>query len=171
MFVNVAGPQLYEADFPQVIIDCLNDSHLPAEKLGLEVTEGFVMRAAEHAVNVLSELKNMGIEIAIDDFGTGYSSLSYLKQLPIDKIKIDQSFVRDIPDDRDDVAISAAVIAMGQALRMKVIAEGVENMDQAKILASQGCHQAQGYLFSRPLKPQELEHWMDQSPTLNLGAD
>ncbi len=168
MFVNVAGPQLYEADFSQVVIDCLNDSRLPAEKLGLEVTEGFVMRATEHAVNVLSELKNMGIEIAIDDFGTGYSSLSYLKQLPIDKLKIDQSFVRDIPDDKDDMAISAAVIAMGQALRMKVIAEGVENVDQAKILASQGCHQAQGCLFSRPLKPQELENWMGQSPTLNL---
>ena len=163
MFVNVAGPQLYEADFPQVIIDCLNDSRLPAEKLGLEVTEGFVMRATEHAVKVLSELKNMGIEIAIDDFGTGYSSLSYLKQLPIDKIKIDQSFIRDMPDDKDDMAISAAVIAMGQALRMKVIAEGVENVDQVKILASQGCHQAQGYLFSRPLKSQDLEYWMAEN--------
>ena len=165
MFVNVAGPQLYEADFPQVIIDCLNDSDLPAEKLGLEVTENFVMRATDQAVKALSELKTMGIEIAIDDFGTGYSSLSYLKQLPIDKIKIDQSFVRGIPDDKDDMAISAAVIAMGQALRMQVIAEGVENVDQANILASQGCHQAQGYLFSRPLNPQALEQWMGQSPT------
>lgn len=162
LFVNVAGPQLHETDFPQQVRECLEETGMPPQNLGLEVTEGFVMRASKHAIEVLGELKAMGIELAIDDFGTGYSSLSYLKQLPIDKLKIDKSFVQDIPTDKNDMAIAEAVIAMGRALDLRVIAEGVENSDQANFLGRKGCQEAQGYLFSRPKPPREIEEWMRQ---------
>ena len=161
--VNVAGPQLHDAGFPELVKRCLTESGLPAERLGLEVTEGFAMRASEHAFDVLSSLRDMGIELSIDDFGTGYSSLSYLKQLPIHKLKIDQSFVRDIPEDPNDMAIAEAVISMGRALNLKVIAEGVEKQEQAAFLYGKGCQQAQGYLYSRPLKPDQFREWIAQT--------
>lgn len=161
IFVNVAGPQLHDARFIQLVSDCLKETGLPAERLGLEVTESFVMRASDHATEVLSQLRDIGIELAIDDFGTGYSSLSYLKALPINKLKIDQSFVRDIPADPNDMAIAEAVIAMGRALKLKVIAEGVEEEVQAEFLHSKGCQEVQGYLYSRPLLATELIDWMD----------
>ena len=163
IFVNVAGPQLHDDAFPELVRSCLDDTLFPAEKLGLEVTEGFVMRASEHAIDVLLELRNIGIELAIDDFGTGYSSLSYLKKLPIDKLKIDQSFVRDIPKDQNDMAIAEAVIVMGRALNLKVIAEGVEETEQADFLLDKGCQEAQGYLYGRPLTPAQMETWMDRA--------
>ena len=161
MYVNIAGPQLHDDGFLEQVIDCLTVTEFPATRLGLEVTEGFVMGASEHTVDTLLKLRNLGIQIAIDDFGTGYSSLSYLKSLPINKLKIDQSFVRDIPEDSNDMAIAEAVIAMGRALNMEVIAEGVEQEVQAEFLRSKGCHEAQGYLFGRPLPIEELENWME----------
>ncbi|MCG8012550.1 MAG: PAS domain S-box protein [Candidatus Thiodiazotropha weberae] len=163
VYVNVAGPQLHDAGFPELVKSCLTESGLPPERLGLEVTESFAMRASEHAFEVLSSLRDMGIELAIDDFGTGYSSLSYLKQLPVHKLKIDQSFVRDIPVDPNDMAIAEAVISMGRALNLKVIAEGVEKQEQAAFLYGKGCQEAQGYLYSRPLKPEQFEEWMAQT--------
>ncbi len=162
LFVNVAGPQLHDAKFPSLVRECLARNGLPAERLGLEVTETFVMRAPEQALDVLAELREMGIELAIDDFGTGYSSLSYLKQLPINKLKIDQSFVRDIPADKNDVAITEAIVAMGQALDLSLIAEGIEQPDQAELLVEMGCLQGQGYLYSAPLTPGDLIAWIDQ---------
>ena len=171
IFVNVAGPQLHDDAFPELVRSCLNDTLFPAEKLGLEVTEGFVMKASEHAIDVLLELRNIGIELAIDDFGTGYSSLSYLKKLPIDKLKIDQSFVRDIPKDQNDMAIAEAVIAMGRALNLKVIAEGVEETGQADFLRDKGCQEAQGYLYGRPLPPEQLEAWMDRAKNVSKLGD
>ena len=166
IFVNVAGPQIHDVGFVELVRDCLAETGLPAERLGLEVTESFVMRASGHAADVLLKVRGIGVELAIDDFGTGYSSLSYLKTLPIDKLKIDQSFVRDIPSDPDDMAIAEAVIAMGQALNMKVIAEGVEDEVQAEFLRSKGCEEAQGYLYARPLAPNELNDWMNLSSVL-----
>jgi diguanylate cyclase (GGDEF)-like protein len=160
MYVNIAGPQLHDEGFFEQVLDCLADTKFPANRLGLEVTEGFVMGASKHAVDTLLKLRNLGIELAIDDFGTGYSSLSYLKSLPINKLKIDQSFVRDIPEDSNDMAIAEAVIAMGRALNMEVIAEGVEKEVQAEFLRSKGCQEAQGYLYGRPLTVSELENWM-----------
>ena len=162
MFVNVAGSQLYNDAFPELVRKCLEETRFPADRLGLEVTEGFVMQASDYAIDVLLELRDLGIELAIDDFGTGYSSLTYLKKLPINKLKVDQSFVRDIPSDPNDMAIAGAVIAMGRALNLKVIAEGVEVIDQEKFLLDKGCQEAQGYLYGKPLMSKQLEEWMDR---------
>lgn len=155
--VNVAGPQIQDPGFIQQVESILKASGFPTGHLELEVTESFVMRRTEDCIQQLTTLRALGIEIAIDDFGTGYSSLSYLKQLPIDNLKIDQSFVRDIPNDPNDMAISEAVIAMGKALGMRIIAEGVETEKQAEFLREKGCAQAQGYLFSRPVSAEKLE--------------
>ena len=119
--------------------------------LQLEVTESMVMRNVVRAVRVLDAIQSRGIRLAIDDFGTGYSSMSLMKQFPIDTIKIDRSFVRDLPRDSEDQAIAQAIISMGKALGMTVVAEGVETAEQQAFLRSHGCDEMQGYLFSKPL--------------------
>ena len=154
--VNVAGPQVQDPEFAEKVAAVLRQTGLPARHLELEVTEGFVMHRAASSIRQLHKLRAKGIEIAIDDFGTGYSSLSYLKQLPIDTLKIDQSFVRDIPHDTNDMAISAAVVAIADALGLKTVAEGVETTAQANFFREHGCHVAQGYFFSKPLPPDEM---------------
>lgn len=154
--VNVAGPQIQAGNLVTVVAQTLAETGLPPESLELEVTEGFIMQQPESQIQQLRAIRNMGVSIAIDDFGTGYSSLSYLKQLPIDKLKIDQSFVRDIPQNSDDMAIAEAVVALGKALNLEIIAEGVETEDQATFLQHKGCDQAQGYLYSKPVKPTDI---------------
>ena len=124
--------------------------------LQLEVTESMVMRNVSRAIRVLDAIQNRGIRLAIDDFGTGYSSMSLMKQFPIDTIKIDRSFVRDLPHDFEDQAIAQAIISMGKALGMTVIAEGVETVEQQEFLRSHACDEMQGFLFSKPLPPREL---------------
>ena len=119
--------------------------------LQLEVTESMVMRNVSRAIKVLDAIQSRGIRLAIDDFGTGYSSMSLMKQFPIDTIKIDRSFVRDLPVDSEDQAIAQAIISMGKALGMTVIAEGVETLEQETFLRSHACDEMQGFLFSRPL--------------------
>ena len=121
------------------------------EFLEVELTEGVVMGCTEETIAALHRLSAMGVQIAIDDFGTGYSSLSYLKHFPIDRLKIDKSFVRDIVSDPDDFAIATAVIRLGHSLRLRVNAEGVEYSDQLELLRQQGCDEFQGYHFSKPL--------------------
>ncbi|MCG7866545.1 MAG: EAL domain-containing protein, partial [Candidatus Thiodiazotropha taylori] len=155
--VNIAGPQVNRGDLPELIGTVLMETGLPAEHLELEVTEGFIMRHAEQAIEQLIEIRRLGVTLAIDDFGTGYSSLSYLKRLPLQKLKIDQSFVRDIPRNTNDQAIASAVIALGKSLELDVIAEGVENNPQAQFLKEHGCEEFQGYFFSRPLDAADLE--------------
>jgi diguanylate cyclase (GGDEF)-like protein/PAS domain S-box-containing protein len=157
MAINIAGPQIQRGDLVQQVERALMDTELPARCVELEVTEGFIMREAEHAIKQLKKLGDLGLTLAIDDFGTGYSSLNYLKQLPIHKLKIDQSFVRDIPDDPNDVAISTAVVAMGKSLGLTVIAEGVETKEQEHFLREMGCEEVQGYLYSEPVNAKELE--------------
>ena len=153
--VNIAVLQLQDEGFVSLVKDVLASTRLPAEHLEFEVTEGFVMNQPEQAIERLTALRSLGIEIAIDDFGTGYSSLSYLKRLPLDKLKIDQSFVREIPNDSNDMAIAESVIALGNAMGLRVIAEGVETQAQVEFLLEKGCVEGQGYLFSRPI-PSDL---------------
>jgi len=124
--------------------------------IGVEITESMLVHNIEEVVETLLKLSNMGLEISIDDFGTGYSSLSYLKRFPINKLKIDKSFVDDIATDPDDAAIVKAIIAMAHGLSMKVVSEGVETKQQLDFLRQHGCEQYQGYLFSKPLPAAEI---------------
>jgi EAL domain-containing protein (putative c-di-GMP-specific phosphodiesterase class I) len=126
---------------------------MPPDLLQLEVTESMVMQNVARAVRVLNGIESRGIHIAIDDFGTGHSSMSLMKQLPIDTIKIDRSFVRDLAKDLEDQAIAQAIISMGKALGMTVVAEGVETIEQQTFLRRHGCDEMQGYLFSKPVPP------------------
>jgi len=154
--VNLSARQLWHADLPDRIAAALARTRLPPENLELELTESMIMGHEAQAEQRLRLLKSMGVRLAIDDFGTGYSSLSYLKNLPIELLKIDQSFIRNIPDDRNDMEITAGIIALAHKLKLKVLAEGVETDAQFGFLAEQGCDAYQGYLFSRPLAAQDF---------------
>jgi diguanylate cyclase (GGDEF)-like protein/PAS domain S-box-containing protein len=149
--VNVAGPQLQQQSFYDDVKRVLEETGLPPHHLELEVTESCMMSDPKTVIKLLKQLGELGVELSVDDFGTGYSSLNYLKRLPIHKLKIDQSFVRDIPNDSNNTAIANAVIALGHALNLIVIAEGVETEEQAEFLRNAGCDEAQGYLYSKPL--------------------
>ncbi len=153
MAVNVAGPQIQRSDFVATVKRVLAETGLPARHLELEVTEGFIMGQAEASIGVLEALSQLGVQLSIDDFGTGYSSLAYLKRLPIDKLKVDRSFVRDLPADEEDAAITAAVVALGRSLGLTVIAEGVETAAQRDFLLRLRCDQAQGWFYGRPEPP------------------
>ena len=155
--VNIAGPQIQRGRLVTEVEQSLSVSGLAPSRLELEVTEGFIMQQPEAAIGQLETLRRLGVTLAIDDFGTGYSSLSYLKKLPIHKLKIDRSFVRDIPRDTNDMAIADAVIALGKSLQLTVIAEGVETEEQSAFLKKAGCQEAQGYLYSRPVSAEEFE--------------
>jgi diguanylate cyclase (GGDEF)-like protein/PAS domain S-box-containing protein len=154
--VNISARQFRQPDLPGAVEAALRDTGLDAGDLELELTESIIMQDIEHVIGVMRELKNMGVMLAIDDFGTGYSSLSYLKRFPVDRLKIDQSFVRDIITDRDAQAITQAVISLGQTLGIRVIAEGVETAKQRDLLAERGCHEIQGYLIAKPMPAEEF---------------
>lgn len=154
--VNVSPKQFRQTSFIDNIKSALKQSGLPAKNLMLEITEGIVLDNVEDTIQKMDTLKKIGIQFSIDDFGTGYSSLSYLKRLPIDELKIDQSFVRDIATDKDDAAIVTTIIAMARHLNLTVVAEGVENFQQLDFLMANGCTLFQGYHFSRPLSEEDL---------------
>ncbi|RMN91902.1 Sensory box/GGDEF domain/EAL domain-containing protein [Pseudomonas coronafaciens pv. coronafaciens] len=154
--VNLAGAQLRQPNLVERIEQLLADNGLVPNCLQLEITENFIMSQTQEALAVLHKLKNLGVQLAIDDFGTGYSSLSYLKRLPLDILKIDQSFIRGLPEDTHDAAIVRAIIALGRSMQLTVIAEGVENSEQQKFLTDEGCEQIQGYIISLPLNPDEF---------------
>ncbi|MFN3879872.1 MAG: putative bifunctional diguanylate cyclase/phosphodiesterase [Nitrincola lacisaponensis] len=149
--VNVSARQFRQQDFVEMVLIQLAQTGARPERLKLELTESAVLEDIEQAIQKMQALRSRGVSFSMDDFGTGYSSLQYLKRLPLDQIKIDQSFVRDIVADPDDAVIIRTIIAMGQALSIEVIAEGVETQEQREQLASYGCHRYQGYLFARPL--------------------
>ncbi len=149
--VNLSARQMQQPDIVARIAAILKETRLPPAFLKLELTESMIMGHGEEAVALLYTLKALGLRLSIDDFGTGYSSLAYLKRFPIDELKIDQGFVRDIPHDSSDMEIAAAVIGLARGLRLNVVAEGVETEAQRDFLVEQGCHAYQGYLFSRPL--------------------
>lgn len=154
--VNVSARQFQQYDLSELVRAVLSEAAVPPRLLEVELTESAVMQDAESSVVMLERLKGLGVQISIDDFGTGYSSLSYLKRLPLDVLKIDQSFVRDISSDPNDAAIVRAIITLARNLGMKVIAEGVENEAQLAFLNAYGCQYAQGYLFGQPMSADEL---------------
>jgi predicted signal transduction protein with EAL and GGDEF domain len=160
--VNISMRQFKEKDFVSKLTGILDEAGLPPGCLEVELTESIIMDDREHTVKVLQELKKLGIRLAIDDFGTGFSSLSYLKSMPIDVIKIDRSFIRDIPSDEDDIAITTAIINMAHSLGIEVIAEGVETTEQFELLKKLGCDNIQGYLFMKPASAQETEAFIER---------
>jgi diguanylate cyclase (GGDEF)-like protein len=149
--VNVSVREFQELDFLSKLDEVLRETRLDPRSLDLEITESMAMQNVELTLAVLRQVREIGVGVVLDDFGTGHSSLSYLKLLPITKVKIDRSFVRDVPRDAGDAAIVSAVIAMAKTLKIKVVAEGVETPEQLAYLKEQGCHEIQGYLFSRPM--------------------
>jgi diguanylate cyclase (GGDEF)-like protein/PAS domain S-box-containing protein len=154
--INVSGVEFRRGQIQDTVRSALAATGLPPELLELEITEGAIMSQAENSIKVLHDLRAMGISLAIDDFGTGYSSLAYLKRLPLNKLKVDQSFVRGLPGDAEDGAIVRAVIALGHSLQLKVIAEGVETEEQREFLRHEGCDEMQGYLRGKPVPVQDF---------------
>lgn len=157
LFLNLAMKQLIRDDLVEFVHKMLRETGCQSDWIGFEVTESQVMQKPERAIQVLRELSSLGVHIAVDDFGTGYSSLAYLKRLPVDKLKIDSSFIRDIPDDGNDTAIVLAIIALGRSMGLELIAEGVEHKRQRQFLLDNACHIIQGYLYARPLTAADLE--------------
>jgi EAL domain-containing protein (putative c-di-GMP-specific phosphodiesterase class I) len=156
MAVNLSPRQFADPHLLHDVDEALLASGMSPVLLQLEVTESMVMRNVSRAIKVLDAIQSRGIRLAIDDFGTGYSSMSLMKQFPIDTIKIDRSFVRDLPVDSEDQAIAQAIISMGKALGMTVIAEGVETVEQETFLRNHACDEMQGFLFSRPLPAKQM---------------
>ncbi len=160
--VNLSARRFQSADLVSVVSSAIAESGLPHVCLGLEVTESAIMNNVERTASQLQELRRMGIPISIDDFGTGYSSLSYLKKLPIDRLKIDKSFIRDIARDSDDRAIISAVTSMARKMGIRTVAEGVETEEQLSFLRESECDEAQGFLFSRPVTAEKFKEFVDK---------
>jgi diguanylate cyclase (GGDEF)-like protein len=154
--VNISAGQFHRQDLPELVSSALRESGLPPARLELEITEGVAMQDVERTVAILRELKGLGVSLSVDDFGTGFSSLSYLQRFPIDKLKIDQSFVRGLAAGTSNAAIVQAIIALGHSLRLKVIAEGVETREQFALLRGWGCDECQGNFFSAPVPPEKF---------------
>ncbi len=165
--VNLSARQFRQGNLAAMIGQILEDEDLTADCLPLEITESLLMADVEESKRALNDLKVMGLEIYLDDFGTGYSSLSYLKKFPIDGLKIDRSFVMDIPDDQDDMVLAQAIVAMSHALRLNVVAEGIETTKQMDFFKNLGCEEAQGYLFSRPINADDFRKLLASSPNFN----
>jgi diguanylate cyclase (GGDEF)-like protein/PAS domain S-box-containing protein len=163
MAVNISAMQLREKTFLDTVFTILEDTGLDPRSLELELTESVLMKHAESTASILKTLRNSGVQLAVDDFGTGYSSLSYLRKFPIDALKIDQSFVRQITTVPDETIIVEAVISMGRSLKLRVVAEGVETQDQLAFLQAHQCDEAQGYYFSRPVPPHQFAGMLETS--------
>jgi diguanylate cyclase (GGDEF)-like protein len=166
--VNLSPRQFQQTDLVHQVTDALERSQLPAGALDLEITESNAMQNAEVSISTLGSLKDLGVSLSMDDFGTGYSSLNYLKRFPIDRIKIDQSFVRDITQDPDDAAIAIAVIAMAHSMQLSVVAEGVETEEQLAFLRRNLCDEMQGFLFSPPVPAAEFEKLLKTNRKLSM---
>jgi len=166
--VNLSVRSLQDTGFPQFAMDLIRKHKLRADKLLLEITESFLMSDTVKASEVLTNLRSMGIQLSIDDFGTGFSSLSYLKNLPVSTIKIDKSFVIAMMNDPDNAMIVRSTIMMAHNLRLKVVAEGVEDMETWNTLKTWGCDVAQGYLMSRPQPPEDIVKWLKEQN--NVGV-
>jgi diguanylate cyclase (GGDEF)-like protein/PAS domain S-box-containing protein len=168
--VNVSGAQMQRSNIVVMVRSALEDTGLSPMHLELELTESFIMGDPARHIPVLEELRAMGISLAIDDFGTGYSSLSYLKRLPIDKLKIDKSFIDGIPEQAHDCGIAKAILAMAHTLQLKVLAEGVETTAQRAFLSAHGCDSVQGFLYSRALEPEAFQRYIGQPRLMAVDA-
>ena len=155
--VNLSGVQLQEKGLCDLIASILHETRLDPRHLTLEITESMLMEHTSDIVATLEQLKNIGLRIDIDDFGTGYSSLAYLKRFPVDALKVDRTFTRDMTSNPDDAAIVTGIIALAHSLRLKVVAEGVESQAQLDLLRQLGCDSVQGYFLSQPLPAYEFE--------------
>ena len=164
MGVNVSGRQLRQDDFVAVVRSALRDTGLDPRWLEIEITESLLMEKLEESIGKLQELRTLGVQVAIDDFGTGYSSMNYLHRLPIDRLKIDRSFIQSITQNGDDPVVARAIIALGHALGLSVVAEGVETEVQSGFLRDQLCQTVQGFLYSRPLTVAQFEAHLANPP-------
>ncbi|MFQ5630807.1 MAG: putative bifunctional diguanylate cyclase/phosphodiesterase, partial [bacterium] len=158
VFVNISARQFMEGDLPNTLAHVLAQTELAPQHLGIEITESYSMQDVGYTIDTLKELREMGIRISIDDFGTGYSSLSYLKRFPLDTLKIDQSFVHGIPRDHENMAIVKAIVNLAHSLDLKVVAEGVETVDQIDFLRSERCDELQGFHFSKPVSSERVRN-------------
>jgi EAL domain-containing protein (putative c-di-GMP-specific phosphodiesterase class I) len=158
--INISGAQLRDDDFADSVALALRESRLEARYLEIEITESVVMQNASAALATLDRLSQMGIHLTVDDFGTGYSSLSYLKRFPLNTLKIDRSFIRDLSSDKNDAVIVQAIIALAHSLHLEVVAEGVEHPAQLSFLQSLGSDHYQGFLHSKPLPSAEFEQML-----------
>ncbi|MGC1379189.1 MAG: GGDEF domain-containing phosphodiesterase, partial [Anaerolineales bacterium] len=154
--VNVSARQFHRSDFVGQVLEVLDQTGANPQKLKLELTESLLLEDVEDVIAKMTALKAKGVSFSLDDFGIGYSSLSYLKRLPLDQLKIDQSFVRDILTDSDDAAIACTIVALAQSMGLEVIAEGVETIEQRDFLARHSCHAFQGYLFGKPVPVEQF---------------
>ncbi len=168
--VNISARQMKQSNLVQTVARILRESGLPPDCLELELTESVLMDLGGNSMNIPHELKAMGVGFSIDDFGTGYSSLNYLKRLPVNTLKMDQSFVRDLTTDHNDAAIASAVIGLGHGLDLQVLAEGVETMGQLDYLRHLKCDRMQGFLFSEPLPANEFEELLREQRHLDMGT-
>ncbi len=169
--VNVSSQQFLEPGFADVVRDAVSDSGLPPVSLELEITESSLLRDVEVTVNTLRALKDLGVRLAIDDFGTGYSALAYLKRLPIDVLKIDQSFVRALTTDPADATITEMIVQLAGGLNLTTVAEGVETLEQLLLLGSYGCKRMQGFLFGKPVPPSIFTRWLTDPPFRWMQGD
>ncbi|MBP3953593.1 EAL domain-containing protein [Bacillus suaedae] len=160
--VNLSASQFHKHNLEKIIVDALTESGLPSNALELELTESTVMHHPEEAVRTLQQLKKLGISISIDDFGTGFSSLSYLTQFPIDTLKIDQSFIKDVEENQANAAIASAVISLSHSLGLNVVAEGVEKEEEMQFLRFRNCHFVQGYHIAKPMQEEEVFVFLKQ---------
>jgi len=163
--VNLSLRQLMDDKLLEDIKAALDDSGMPSNLLELEITESMVMYKPDHLIEVLTKIKNMGVRLALDDFGTGYSSLAQIKQFPIDTLKVDRSFIRNLSQNSEDKAIIEAIIAMGKTLSLNVVAEGVETMSQDEFLREHVCDEMQGFYFSKPVAPEQFADLLRKNNT------
>ncbi len=168
--VNLSPVQMRSKDIVAVVADALKTSGLPPERLVLEITEGVLIDRAHEALAIIRELQGLGVSLALDDFGTGYSSLAYLTRFPFNKLKMDRAFVDTLGRDSDAATIVHAIISLGRALGMTVVAEGVETREQHRFLRAAGCHEMQGYLFAKPMPLPELQSFLEQPSPSRLSA-
>jgi EAL domain-containing protein (putative c-di-GMP-specific phosphodiesterase class I) len=160
MSINISALQFHQGQLPRFLAEQLAAYDIDPRQVELELTESVLMHDVESVIQTLRDIKALGVSLAIDDFGTGYSSLSYLRRFPIDRLKIDQSFVRDIEQTPANASIARAIVALADSLSLGIVAEGIETCSEQSVLAQMSCSEGQGYLFARPLPAEDLVAWI-----------